>query len=171
MVVVQHLLPQKARILLMLALTRTKDPREIQRIFNGTDGQRLSRVRPADRGYRRGRGRCCRVRPVAARLERGHRLDDLPADRPRWSPPPRGCGWPSSPRSRRCCVFNYFFLPPVGTFDDRRSAELGRAVRVPRRQPRRQQPVGGGARADAGGARPPRRTGAPVRPEPRRPGR
>jgi len=26
--------PQKARILLMLALTRTKDPREIQRIFN-----------------------------------------------------------------------------------------------------------------------------------------
>ena len=34
MVVVQHLLPQKARILLMLALTRTKDPREIQRIFN-----------------------------------------------------------------------------------------------------------------------------------------
>jgi L-asparaginase type II len=31
---VQHLLPQKARILLMLALTRTKDPREIQRIFN-----------------------------------------------------------------------------------------------------------------------------------------
>ena len=34
MVAVQHLLPQKARILLMLALTRTKDPREIQRIFN-----------------------------------------------------------------------------------------------------------------------------------------
>ena len=33
-VVVQHLLPQKARILLMLALTRTRDPREIQRIFN-----------------------------------------------------------------------------------------------------------------------------------------
>jgi hypothetical protein len=31
---VQHLLPQKARILLMLALTRTKDPREIQRMFN-----------------------------------------------------------------------------------------------------------------------------------------
>jgi L-asparaginase len=34
MVVVQHLLPQKARILLMLALTRTKDPREIQRMFD-----------------------------------------------------------------------------------------------------------------------------------------
>lgn len=34
MVVVQHLLPQKARILLMLALTRTKDPREIQQIFD-----------------------------------------------------------------------------------------------------------------------------------------
>ena len=33
-VVVQHLLPQKARILLMLALTRTKDPREVQRMFN-----------------------------------------------------------------------------------------------------------------------------------------
>jgi L-asparaginase len=33
-VAVQHLLPQKARILLMLALTRTKDPREIQRIFD-----------------------------------------------------------------------------------------------------------------------------------------
>jgi L-asparaginase len=33
-VAVQHLLPQKARILLMLALTKTKDPREIQRIFN-----------------------------------------------------------------------------------------------------------------------------------------
>ncbi len=32
-VAVQHLLPQKARILLMLALTRTKDPREIQRYF------------------------------------------------------------------------------------------------------------------------------------------
>ncbi|MEZ5285102.1 MAG: asparaginase [Vicinamibacterales bacterium] len=30
---VQHLLPQKARILLMLALTQTKDPREIQRFF------------------------------------------------------------------------------------------------------------------------------------------
>jgi L-asparaginase len=34
MVAVQHLLPQKARILLMLALTRSKDPREIQRMFN-----------------------------------------------------------------------------------------------------------------------------------------
>ncbi|MGE0461657.1 MAG: asparaginase [Vicinamibacterales bacterium] len=33
-VAVQHLLPQKARILLMLALTKTKDPREIQRFFN-----------------------------------------------------------------------------------------------------------------------------------------
>lgn len=33
-VAVQHLLPQKARILLMLALTRTKDPREIQRFFD-----------------------------------------------------------------------------------------------------------------------------------------
>jgi L-asparaginase type II len=33
-VAVQHLTPQKARILLMLALTRTKDPREIQRIFD-----------------------------------------------------------------------------------------------------------------------------------------
>lgn len=31
---VQHLLPQKARILLMLALTKTTDPREIQRFFN-----------------------------------------------------------------------------------------------------------------------------------------
>jgi L-asparaginase type II len=30
----QHLTPQKARILLMLALTRTADPREIQRYFN-----------------------------------------------------------------------------------------------------------------------------------------
>lgn len=30
---VQHLTPQKARILLMLALTRTRDPIEIQRIF------------------------------------------------------------------------------------------------------------------------------------------
>ncbi len=33
-VAVQHLLPQKARILLMLALTKTKDPREVQRFFN-----------------------------------------------------------------------------------------------------------------------------------------
>jgi L-asparaginase len=33
-VAVQHLLPQKARILLMLALTRTRDPREVQRIFD-----------------------------------------------------------------------------------------------------------------------------------------
>ena len=32
-VVAQHLTPQKARILLMLALTRTKDPRAIQRYF------------------------------------------------------------------------------------------------------------------------------------------
>lgn len=32
-VAVQHLLPQKARILLMLALTKTRDPREIQRFF------------------------------------------------------------------------------------------------------------------------------------------
>lgn len=33
-VAVQHLTPQKARILLMLALTKTKDPREIQRFFD-----------------------------------------------------------------------------------------------------------------------------------------
>ena len=32
-VVAQHLTPQKARILLMLALTKTRDPREIQRYF------------------------------------------------------------------------------------------------------------------------------------------
>ena len=32
-VVSQHLTPQKARILLMLALTRTRDPNELQRIF------------------------------------------------------------------------------------------------------------------------------------------
>lgn len=32
-VVVHHLTPQKARILLMLALTRTRDPREVQRYF------------------------------------------------------------------------------------------------------------------------------------------
>ncbi len=32
-VTVQHLTPQKARILLMVALTRTKDPREIQQLF------------------------------------------------------------------------------------------------------------------------------------------
>ena len=32
-VAVQHLLPQKARILLMLALTKTNDPREVQRYF------------------------------------------------------------------------------------------------------------------------------------------
>jgi len=33
MVVAQHLTPQKARILLMLALTKTRDPRELQRYF------------------------------------------------------------------------------------------------------------------------------------------
>lgn len=33
-VAVQHLTPQKARILLMLALTRTREPREIQRYFD-----------------------------------------------------------------------------------------------------------------------------------------
>ncbi len=33
MIGVQHLTPQKARILLMLALSRTRDPAEIQRIF------------------------------------------------------------------------------------------------------------------------------------------
>jgi L-asparaginase len=33
-VAVQHLTPQKARILLMLALTRTKDPREVQHFFD-----------------------------------------------------------------------------------------------------------------------------------------
>ncbi|MCC6244704.1 MAG: asparaginase [Gemmatimonadaceae bacterium] len=33
MVTVQHLTPAKARILLMVALTRTRDPREIQQIF------------------------------------------------------------------------------------------------------------------------------------------
>ena len=32
-VVAQHLTPQKARILLMLALTKTRDPREVQRYF------------------------------------------------------------------------------------------------------------------------------------------
>jgi L-asparaginase len=31
---VQHLLPAKCRILLMLALTKTQDPKEIQRYFN-----------------------------------------------------------------------------------------------------------------------------------------
>jgi L-asparaginase/Glu-tRNA(Gln) amidotransferase subunit D len=31
---VQHLTPQKARILLMLALTKTKDPKEVQRYFD-----------------------------------------------------------------------------------------------------------------------------------------
>ncbi len=34
MIAVQHLTAGKARILLMLALTRTKDPRELQRYFN-----------------------------------------------------------------------------------------------------------------------------------------
>ena len=33
-VAVKHLTPQKARILLMLALTKSRDPREIQRYFN-----------------------------------------------------------------------------------------------------------------------------------------
>ena len=33
-IAIQHLTPQKARILLMLALTRTRDPREILRYFN-----------------------------------------------------------------------------------------------------------------------------------------
>ncbi len=33
-ITVQHLTPQKARILLMLALTRTRDPREVQRFFD-----------------------------------------------------------------------------------------------------------------------------------------
>jgi L-asparaginase type II len=33
-VAVQHLTPQKARILLMLALTKTKDPKEVQRFFD-----------------------------------------------------------------------------------------------------------------------------------------
>ncbi len=33
-VAVQHLTPQKARILLMVALTKSRDPREIQRYFN-----------------------------------------------------------------------------------------------------------------------------------------
>lgn len=33
-IAVQHLTPQKARILLMLALTRTRDPREIRRYFH-----------------------------------------------------------------------------------------------------------------------------------------
>lgn len=33
-VVAQHMLPAKARILLMLALTLTQDPREIQRLYN-----------------------------------------------------------------------------------------------------------------------------------------
>ena len=33
-VTAQHLTATKARILLMVALTRTRDPREIQRIFN-----------------------------------------------------------------------------------------------------------------------------------------
>jgi L-asparaginase/Glu-tRNA(Gln) amidotransferase subunit D len=32
-VATQHLTPAKARILLMLALTRTREPRAVQRIF------------------------------------------------------------------------------------------------------------------------------------------
>ena len=34
-------------------------------------------------------------------------------------------------------AFNFFFLPPVGDLHDRRPAELGRAVRVSRREPGR----------------------------------
>ena len=65
--------------------------------------------------------------------------------------------------------FNFFFLPPVGHADHRRPAELGRAVRVSRRQPRGEQPVVGGARADRRSAGPARRGGAAVRSQPRRP--
>ena len=100
---VQHLLPQKARILLMLALTRTKDPREIQRMFNeylmargSADLLRLAAgigaVAAVD----------VRLRAVAAGVERGHGVDHVPPDRAAWSPRPRACGWPSSPRSWRC---------------------------------------------------------------------
>jgi hypothetical protein len=42
-------------------------------------------------------------------------------------------------------AFNFFFLPPVGTFTNRRSAELDRASRLPGRRIHRQQPLGSGA--------------------------
>ena len=173
MVVVQHLLPQKARILLMLALTRTKDPREIQRIFNeyrSRHGERLDRHRPARRGCRRDCGGRGRLRAVAPRLERATVSTTfllivlLVAATSRL--------WVAVVTSVVGDAGLQLLLPAAGRhLHDRRSAELGRAVRVPGRQPGRQQPVGGGARADGGSAGPPGRAGAPLRPEPRRAGR
>ena len=110
-----------------------------------------------------------RVRAVARRLERRHGLDHLPADRPAGRRHLAAVG--GRRHLGRGDALLQLLLPAAGRhLDDCRSAELGRAVRVPGRQPGGQQPFGGGARADAGSRRTPGRTGAPVRPEPRRAG-
>ena len=122
-------------------------------------------------GGRRGRrrGRHAHLRAVAAGVERGDRLNDIPADRSRGRRhlPPVGRG---GDVGRRDALLQLLFPAAGRHLDDCRPAELGRAVRVSGRQPGRQQPVGGGPRAHAGSGGAPGRAGAPVRFEPRRAG-
>ena len=80
------------------------------------------------------------------RLERGDRVHDLPdgrAGRRRHVAP----GIAVVDVARRDVVPQLLLPPARWHLHDRRPAELGRALRVSRRQPRRQQPVGGRARA------------------------
>ena len=167
MVVVQHLLPQKARILLMLALTRTRDPREIpahlQRVLMTRGSADLARLAAGLGAV----AAVVAVREGAPRIERGDGVDHVPADRPGGRRDVSIVGRGRHVGRRHALL--QLLLPAAGRHpDDCRPAELGCLVRVPGRQPRGEQPVGRGARADRGGVGTPRRVGAAVRPESRR---
>ena len=118
---------------------------------------------------RRRRGRHVRLREVAARVERGDGVDDLPADRPLVAATSRL--WVAVVTSVVAMLcFNFFFLPPVGTFtiaDPQNWVALFAFLAVSLVASN----LSAVARdADAGGGGAPRRAGAPVRPEPRRAG-
>ena len=116
---------------------------------------------------RRAGGGDADARAVAARVERGDRLELVPPRRARrrGHVAPVGGGRDLG----RGDALPQLLLPAAGRHVlDRRGPELGRAVRLPRRQPGREQPVGGRARPHARSRRPARRARAAVRLEPRR---
>ena len=100
-------------------------------------------------------------------LERGDGLDHLPDGGARRGGHVAAAGG-GRDVDRRDAV-PQFLLPASGRqLHDRRSAELGGAVRVSRGQPGGEQPVGGRAAHGPGSGGPPRRAGPAVRSEPRR---
>ena len=129
---------------------RTRPTTALARL-RGRHGERRHATR------RRARGRCgsaavvaavtARVRALARRHQRHDRCAQLPAHRAgcRGDVPTVGRRSLTSIAAMLC--FNFFFLPPVGHAHDCRPAELDRAARVSRRQPRGEQPVVGGPSA------------------------